>query len=145
MRTAPRTGRTQRRTRKGFLLLEVLLALGVFGIAATGFAVALHRTADLADLAQHRMKMGRLLESALAEAMSFPVLEEGSTSVAVDEMSEEGLEIETTIELLPEMENEDGQLLQEMYRIQVVARWFENGVSQEEMAETWRYSRLYQP
>ncbi len=137
--------RPRRRFRKGFLLLEVLLALGVFGIAATGFAVALHKTADLASTAQRKLKMTRLLESALAEAMSYPVLEEGTTSVEVDEMSDQGLEIETTIELLPEMENEDGQLLQEMYRIEVVARWFENGQSFEQTAETWRYSRLYQP
>lgn len=137
--------RLPRRFRKGFLLLEVLLALGVFGIAATGFAVALHKTADLAATAQRKLKMTRLLESALAEAMSYPVLEEGTTSVAVDEMSDQGLEIETTVELLEEMENEDGQLLQEMYRIEVVARWFENGRAREQLAETWRYSRLYQP
>jgi type II secretory pathway pseudopilin PulG len=143
MRLAPH--RFPRRFRKGFLLLEVLLALGVFGIAATGFAVALHKTADLAATAQRKLKMTRLLESALAEAMSYPVLEEGTTSVAVEEMSEENLEIETTVELLPEMENEDGQLLQEMYRIEVAARWFENGIEREQIAETWRYSRLYQP
>lgn len=143
MRLSPH--RPRQRFRKGFLLLEVLLALGVFGIAATGFAVALHKTADLAATAQRKLKMTRLLESALAEAMSYPVLEEGTTSVEVDEMIDQGLEIETTIELLPEMENEDGQLLQEMYRIEVVARWFENGQSFEQMAETWRYSRLYQP
>ena len=137
--------RLPRRFRKGFLLLEVLLALGVFGIAATGFAVALHKTADLAATAQRKLKMTRLLESALAEAMSYPVLEEGTTSVAVDEMSDQGLEIETTVELLEEMENEDGQLLQEMYRIEVVARWFEIGQAREQLAETWRYSRLYQP
>ena len=145
MHLTPRPSRPQRRIRKGFLLLEVLLALGVFGMAATGFAVALHQTADLASTAQRKLKMTRLLESALAEAMSYPVLEEGTTSVAVEEMTEQGLEIETTIELLPEMENEDGQLLQEMYRIEVVARWFENSVQQEQSAETWRYSRLYQP
>jgi type II secretory pathway pseudopilin PulG len=137
--------RPSRRFRKGFLLMEVLLAFLVFGIAATGFAVALDRTADLAATAQRRLKMTRLLESALAEAMSYPVLEEGTTSVAVDEMSDQGLEIETTIELLEEMENEDGQLLQEMYRIEVVARWFDSGEAREQMAETWRYSRLYQP
>lgn len=129
----------------GFLLLEVLLALGVFSMAVTGFAVALHRTADLAMQAQRGVKITRLLESALAEAISYPVLEEGTTSVPIEEMAEEGLEIETTIELLPEMENEEGQFLQEMYRIEVAARWFENGVRQEELAETWRYSRLYQP
>jgi hypothetical protein len=133
--------RPSRRFRKGFLLMAFL----VFGIAATGFAVALDRTADLAATAQRKLKMTRLLESALAEAMSYPVLEEGTTSVAVDEMSDQGLEIETTIELLEEMENEDGQLLQEMYRIEVVARWFDSGEAREQMAETWRYSRLYQP
>lgn len=131
--------------RRGFLLLEVLLALGVFGVAATGFAVALHQTADLAANAQRKLKMTRLLESALSEAMSLPVMEEGTTSVAVEEMSEEGLEIESTVEMLQELENEDGQLLQEMYRIEVVARWFENGVAREQSAETWRYSPLYQP
>lgn len=125
--------------------MEVLLAFLVFGVAATGFAIALDRTADLAATAQRKLKMTRLLESALAEAMSYPVLEEGTTSVEVDEMSDQSLEIETTIELLPEMENEDGQLLQEMYRIEVAARWFENGQAREQLAETWRYSRLYQP
>lgn len=133
------------RRRSGFLLLEVLLALGVFGIAATGFAVALHRTADLAAQAQRGVKITRLMQSALAEAMSMPVLEEGTTSVAIEEMSDSDMRIDTTVELLPEMENEDGQLLQEMYRIEVKASWFENAVQQEETAETWRYSRLYQP
>ncbi|WP_264485033.1 hypothetical protein [Luteolibacter arcticus] len=125
--------------------MEVILALGIFGIAATAFAVALQKTADLATLTQRELTTTRLLQSALAEAMSYPVLEEGTTSVAVEEMAEHGMEIETTVELLPEMENEDGQMLQEMYRIEVAARWFENGAPQEQLAETWRYSRLYQP
>lgn len=145
MKLHPRQGRGKRHAPKGFLLLEVLLALGVFAMAATGFAIALHRTADLAGAAQRELRINRLLESALAREMSQPVLEEGSKSEAVEEMENEGMEIETTIELMPEIENEDGQLLQEMYRIEVAARWFEGGVAQEQMAETWRYSRLYQP
>jgi type II secretory pathway pseudopilin PulG len=145
MHLNPRASRPQRHCRSGFLLMEVLLALAVFGIAATGFAVALHETADLADAAQTRLNMTRLLESALTEAMSLPVLEEGTTSVAVEEMSEDGLEVETNIELMDKIENQDGQILQEMYRIEVVARWFKSGIAQEESAETWRYSRLYQP
>lgn len=129
----------------GFLLLEVILALGIFGIAATAFAVALQRTSDLASQAQNEVRITRLLESALAEAMSYPVLEEGTTSVPVEEMSGLGMEIDTLVELLPEMENQDGRLLQEMYRIRVTAHWFDNGQWREESAETWRYSRLYQP
>ncbi|MCW1886461.1 type II secretion system GspH family protein [Luteolibacter flavescens] len=145
MRSPLPNRRSRRRAARGFLLLEVVLALGIFGIAATGFAVALQRTADLAALTQRELTTTRLLQSALAEAMSYPVLEEGTTSIAIDEMAEHGMEIVTTVELLPEMENEDGQLLQEMYRIEVVAHWYENGVPQEQSAETWRYSRLYQP
>jgi hypothetical protein len=145
MRCALPDRRFARRAARGFLLLEVILAVGVFGIAATAFAVALQKTSDLAMLTQRELVTTRLLQSALAEAMSYPVLEKGTTSVAVDEMAEQGMEIETTIELLPEIQNEDGQLLQEMYRIEVAARWFENGVPQEQIAETWRYSRLYQP
>lgn len=134
-----------RRPRRGFLLLEVVLALAVFGIAATAFAVALHRTADLSTQIQRRLQITRLLESALTEAMSYPTLEEGTTTIDVEEMSEVGMEIDRVIEQLPEMENQDGQLLQEMYRIKVIAHWFENAQWREESAETWRYSRLYQP
>ena len=128
--------------RRGFLLLEVVLALAVFGIAATGFAVALHQMSKTADAAQQELRITRILESALDEAMSLPTLEEGTTSVAV---ADSDIEMDTTIELLPEMENEDGQLLQEMYRINVTAHWFQNGAPQERSTDTWRYGRMYQP
>jgi len=35
---------------RGFLLLEMVLALAVFGMAATGFVVALHRMSATASL-----------------------------------------------------------------------------------------------
>jgi len=128
--------------RRGFLLLEVVLALAVFGIAATGFAVALNRMAQAASLAQSELRITRVLESALDEALSIPVLEEGVTNSSVGDT---GIELDTTIELLKELENEDGQLLQEMYLIKVEARWFENGKWQERTVDTWRYGRMYQP
>lgn len=127
---------------RGFLLLEVVLALAVFGIAATGFAVALHRMGDAAELAQREIRITRILDSALDETLSLPTMEEGVTNTVVEET---GVELDTTIELLEEMENQDGQLLQEMYRIEVKAVWFENGSWQERAVETWRYGRMYQP
>jgi type II secretory pathway pseudopilin PulG len=128
--------------KRGFLLFEMVLALAVFGMAATGFAVALHRMADAAALAQSELRITRILESALDETLSLPVLEEGETE---SEVGETGIGLHTTIELLDEMENEDGQLLQEMYRIEIKARWFENGEWQDRLVETWRYGRMYQP
>jgi type II secretory pathway pseudopilin PulG len=120
----------------------MVLALAVFGIAATGFAVALRRMADVAALAQSELRITRVLDSALDEALSVPVLEEG---VVESEAGETGIELATTIELLKELENEEGQLLQEMYSIKVEAKWFENGQWQNRAVDTWRYGRMYQP
>lgn len=128
--------------KRGFLLLEVVLALAVFGIAATGFAVALHRMADAANMAQREMRLTRILDGALEEALSLPTLEEGTTTVTVPDSG--NMELDTLIELIPDLENEDGQLLQETYRITVTAHWYDGGW-QERSVETWRYGRMYQP
>lgn len=134
--------RSIHQARRGFLLLEMVLALAVFGIAATGFTVALHRMSAAASLAQSELRITRVLDSALDETLSLPVLEEGETE---SEVGETGIQLLTTIELLDKLENQDGQLLQEMYRIEIKARWFENGKNQERSVETWRYGRMYQP
>ena len=128
--------------KRGFLLLEMVLALAVFGIAATGFAVALNRMAKVAALAQSELRITRILDSALDETLSLPVLEEGVTDSTAGDT---GMDLVTTIELLKELENEDGQLLQEMYLIKIEAKWFENSEWQNRTVETWRYGRMYQP
>jgi type II secretory pathway pseudopilin PulG len=120
----------------------MVLALAVFGIAATGFAVALHRMSDVAALAQSELRITRVLDSALDETLSLPVLEEGETDTPVGET---GIELHTVIEPIEDLENEDGQILQEMFRIEITAKWFGNGAWQERTVETWRYGRMYQP
>lgn len=128
--------------RKGFLLLEVVLALAIFSLAATGLVVALNRTASLAQNSQSELKITRLLDSALDETISIPTLEENESSYTVPGTN---IELTTKIELLEDLQNEDGQPLQEMFRIQIHARWFANGEWQERAVETWRYGRMYQP
>jgi hypothetical protein len=120
----------------------MILALAVFGIAATGFAVALHRMADVAGLAQSELRITRILESALDETLSLPVLEVGTTNTSVGET---GIELDTTVEPIEDLQNEDGQLLQEMYLITVEAKWFDTGEWHTRSVDTWRYGRMYQP
>ncbi|MFT4175763.1 MAG: prepilin-type N-terminal cleavage/methylation domain-containing protein [Luteolibacter sp.] len=126
----------------GFLLLEVVLALAVFSMAATGFVVALHRMAQAADLAQQELRLTRLLDSSLDEALSIPTMTIGVTS---REDVDSGIELVTEIRELENLLNEDGQTLREMYAIRVTAHWFQNGDWQQRTVETWRYGRLYQP
>jgi type II secretory pathway pseudopilin PulG len=120
----------------------MVLALAVFGIAATGFAVALHRMADTAGLAQRELRITRVLDSALDETLSLPTLEEGVTHSKVGET---GIELDTTVKLLDDLQNEDGLALQNMYLIKVDAKWYDGGVTQQRSVETWRNSSMYQP
>lgn len=123
----------------------MVLALAVFGIAATGFIVALHRMGGVAALAQSEMRITRILDGALEEALSLPVMDEGETKTEVAELGDEArMELVTKISLLEDLENEDGQQLQEMYRIEITAHWFESGQWQDRKVETWRYGRMYQ-
>ena len=128
--------------KRGFLLLEMVLALAVFGIAATGFAVALRKMAQAASFAQSELRITRILDSALDEAISPPTLEEGETTSSVGET---GIELKTTVKLLEELQNEEGQPLNEMFLIRVQARWYDNGAWKDRSVETWRNGRMYQP
>ena len=128
--------------RSGFLLLEVVLALGIFAIAATGMAVAFHRMAESASLAQTEMRITRILDSALTEQLSFPTIEEGVTQIPVEGTE---IELDVIIEPLEELENQDGERLQQMFHIQITANWFASGAWQSRSAETWRYNLMYQP
>jgi type II secretory pathway pseudopilin PulG len=126
----------------GFLLLEVVLALGVFAIACTGLTVAFHRMAGAAQLAQSELRITRILDSALTEQMSFPTLEVGVAQIPV-----EGTDIELDVEIAPieDLQNQDGEILQQMFHITVTANWFESGAWQSRSVETWRYNPMYQP
>ena len=84
------------RPRNGFLLMEVVLALGIFAIACTGLTVAFHRMAETASIAQNELRITRILDSAIAEQISFPTLEEGTTQIPI-----EGTDIELDVEITP--------------------------------------------
>ncbi len=127
--------------RRGFLLLEMVLALAVFGIAATGFAVALHKMAALAGLAQSELRITRILDSALDETLSLPTLKVGKSNSSVGETE---IELNTTIQLLEDLKNEEGQALQGMYQIKIEAKWYADGQWQQRNVETWRYGSMYQ-
>ncbi len=127
---------------RGFLLLEVVLALGVFAIACTGLTVAFHRMAEAATLAQSELRITRILDSALTEQLSMPTIQEGVTQIPVEGTD---IELDVVIEPIEDMENQDGELLQQMFHIKITANWFANGAWQERSAETWRYNLMYQP
>ena len=133
---------SSRKKSKGFLLLEVVLALAVFAIACTGLTMAFHRMSAAAGLAQSELRITRILDSALTEQLSLPMLEEGVTQIPVEGTD---IELDVVIEPIEDIENQDGELLQQMFHVKIIANWYENGAWQERSAETWRYNPMYQP
>ena len=128
--------------KRGFLLLEAVLAIAVFAIACTGLTMAFHRMSAAAGLAQSELRISRILDSALTEQLSLPMLEEGVSQIPIEDTD---IELDVVIEPIEDMENQDGELLQEMFHIKIIAKWYENGAWQERTAETWRYNPMYQP
>lgn len=141
--------RTPRKLRAGYVLLEIIIALGLFSAVAVSLVKALHMTSRTASLIQDELKIERILQSAMIDALSNPNLEEGRetvdlTDITGDEVSFFTGQIETIIEPM-ELENEDGQLLQNMFRIEVIFHWETEDGWQQQRAETWRYAMLYKP
>ena len=105
-------------------------------------AVAFHRMAESASLAQQEMRITRILDSALTEQLSFPTVEEGVTQIPVEGTD---IELDVVIEPIEDLENQDGEFLQQMFHITITANWFAKGDWQSRSAETWRYNLMYQP
>ncbi len=138
------------KTCRGYVLLEIIIAIGLFAAVAVSLVKALHMTSQTASVIQDGMRIDRVLRSAMTEALSNPYLEEGTQKVKITDITgdDESFlpgEVETTVEPI-EFENEDGQVLQNMFRIEVVFYWRgADGEWNEQRAETWRYASLYRP
>jgi type II secretory pathway pseudopilin PulG len=149
LKTQASRGEARLRGTGGYVLLEIIIALGLFSAVAVSLVKALHMTSRTATLIRDEMKVELILRSAMTEVLSRPDLEEGDETVDLteltgDDSSFENSQVETIIEPL-ELENEEGQLLQKMFRIEVVFHWQTDDGWQEQRSETWRYANLYKP
>lgn len=129
------------RNRRGFILLESILALALFAIVAVGFTVAIQQVAFTANRSGESMRIQRTLETLLTEAskvVRFEAVEEG---IGQDD---KGVYYSKLIEEV-ELQNMDEQQLQNLWRIAIIAEWEDaSGRTMENVAEMIRYEPLYQ-
>ncbi|MEM0896796.1 MAG: hypothetical protein AAGJ79_07900 [Verrucomicrobiota bacterium] len=131
---------TLQRTDRGIIILEILLALALIGTVGVALTMGLKGLADNTLAARKEVVIMRNLESLLTEIHKAQELEEGVFEIAV----QDEVYYERIVEPLEEMENYDGILLENMWRVAVRAEWVERGETVEEIAETYRYLPLYQ-
>ncbi|MFT4550312.1 MAG: prepilin-type N-terminal cleavage/methylation domain-containing protein [Verrucomicrobiales bacterium] len=129
----------------GFTLLEVLMATALFGLVMVGLTGALNMIVKSAIRSGEEVRMIRNLETLLTEASKAAQFEEGELYLGMTGDGD-GIQVsyDRIIEELDELENMDGQILQGMWRIAIVASYEYNGEIVERVAETFRYEPLYQ-
>ena len=156
-----------RRLRGGFILLEVLLALAIFGLVSVGITRALQQIGEVAIRSGEELRIQRKLESWLTRyskadfrdqdfRSALPI--EGEIAGQVfDEVSayadEMGVDYYAYVEPLEDMYtlvvrepdgDEQESPLQNMYRIKIEAIWGDSDQERIRVAETIRYESLYQ-
>ena len=131
----------RRARRPGFLLMEAVLALAIFGIMAVAFTRTLGGLRTNSVYIQDTMALSQILDSALTEALTTPRIEEGENVVESRELGDRG-QLITTIERL-ELEDEDGAILPNLFSVNVRAVWVENGEERSESLTGWRNAALY--
>lgn len=143
MNARPSTSNPSKRTARprGFVLLEIIMAMALFGILGVALTEALDMTAENSLASRREVKMLRSLESLLTEASKALKFEEGEENLGEDG---NGVYYQRVIEPL-EAENMDGEILNQMWRVSIIASWkTKSGREMQEVAETIRYEPLYQ-
>ena len=143
-----RRGPARTRRRGGFVLMEVMIALTLFSMVGVSYMVALNNIVDTLVEMRSDAKIGRILHSELMKWATLPEIEEMEQTESLEEKTE--LEIQVIIRPLEDVVQEQrittekGQVMQQMFHVQVIGTWYEDRTWHERTAETWRYARLYQ-
>ena len=127
------------------VIMEVLCALLIFGMAVVGLMKALTISAHSAVISQQELRMILRLQSRLTETSKYPKIDElyNTEPIKTTDPDDLGVWTRTEITKIENVENSEGQPLNDMYRIVVTAFYDDFGRTGELSADTVRYAKLY--
>jgi len=129
--------------RRGFLLLEVLLAMMVFSLAATGIVLALSNAAKLTYDIERDQWVRKHQERILTEVLTSPSTLEEFLEEKVFTLDEFAAEATVTV-AETELESSNGTILKNLYDIEIRIKWFEDDEEEESVMRTLHHFPLYQ-
>lgn len=123
--------------RSGFVLLEIILALGLFSLVAVSMARALDQIAKTSRAVRTEAQVLRVMESVLAQVAHQPELKLGSTHF---DPGADGVEADASIEIT-DLHTRNKARLDHLFKIRVTA-WIPDGRARliEREVETYVYS-----
>jgi prepilin-type N-terminal cleavage/methylation domain-containing protein len=128
--------------RQGMTLLEVVLALAVFSIAALALVGTLNQIAEAASESQILLEVEQNLESLIDEYGKMPQMRELEEEI---KPGSDGVAYRVKVETVKDLRNKDGRFLQDMFKITAIARWNDGGVLMELQADSMRYAGAFLP
>lgn len=126
----------------GMTLLEVVLALAVFSIAALALVGTMNQIAEAATESQTILEIEQTLESLIDEYGKIPQMRNLEEDI---KPGSDGVAYRVKVEQVKDLRNQDGQFLQDMFRIQAFARWDDGGGVIELEADSLRYAGAFLP
>lgn len=130
------------RRRAGLTLLEIVLALAVFSIAALALVGTINQIADAGTESQRLLEIEQSLESLIDEYGKMPQIRELDEQI---KPGSDGVAYRVLIQQVKDLQNQEGRFLQNTFRILVVAHWDEGSGPIELQAETYRYAGAFLP
>ena len=122
--------------RRGFTLLETLLALMVFSTAVVALVEAVHQLGEHTLLRRH--------EAAVQERMRSLLVEHTRRPDDIEEVKLQEGDVTYTVTHTPlELKDRDGQPVEGLFEVRVTAAWLEGRTQQQASAETWVYPPLF--
>jgi prepilin-type N-terminal cleavage/methylation domain-containing protein len=122
---------------RGFTLIEVLVALGMFVLAVGGLALALDRAFAASNLLRQEDEIRQQLASLVDESMIMPI----DTLVSGRETGPDALGIKYAISAEPveDLRNKEEEVLGGLWLVTVRAVWEQAGEEQEWKEQFLRY------
>lgn len=130
------------KVRRGMTLLEVVLALAVFSVAALALVGTMNQIAEAGTDSQRMLEIEQGLESLIDEYGKMPQIRELDEQIKA---GADGVAYRVVIDQVKDLRNQDGRFLQNTFRIHVTARWDEGYGALEMSAETYRYAGAFLP
>jgi prepilin-type N-terminal cleavage/methylation domain-containing protein len=127
---------------RGMTLLEVVLALAVFSIAALALVGTLNKIAETAVESQIILEIEQSLESLIDEYGKMPQMRNLEEDI---KPGAGGVVYRVKIEQIKDMKNKEGQFLNDMFKIQAFAKWNDGSGVIELEAESLRYAGAFLP
>ncbi|SDU06592.1 hypothetical protein SAMN05444156_1761 [Verrucomicrobium sp. GAS474] len=129
-----RSTRTSTASRRGIILLEVMLAVAIFCLVCLGLARAATLAADSLVQGNRETAIRLALDGEIAQAMTDPLV----VGLQPTRTTDDGVAFEREWASLP-LSSSDKTILSDLYTLTVRARWTANGKEQVEEASLTVY------